>query len=65
MVRLRLRFAGLAAFLLLAGVLAAPAQPPRRQTRLILKDGSYQTVTEYTVKSGVVHYRSAERNKAE
>ena len=51
--------------LLALSCLAVPAQPPRHQTRLILKDGSYQTVTEYTVKGGVVHYRSAERNNAE
>jgi len=57
------RFIGL--LLVLACCLTAPAQPPRHQTRLILKDGSYQTVTEYTVKSGIVHYRSAERNDAE
>ena len=65
MVRLRLRWTGLAAFVLLAAVWAAPAQTPHRQTRLILKDGSYQTVTGYSVKNGVVSYSSAERNNAE
>jgi hypothetical protein len=45
--------------------LTLPAQTVRHPTRLILKDGSYQAVTQYTVKNGVVHYRSAERDNAE
>ena len=46
-----------------------PLEPPipsqaeaPQHLRLILKDGSYQTVLSYTVKGAVVHYRSAERN---
>lgn len=33
-----------------------------QRTRLILKDGSYQTVLSYQVNGSVVEYRSAERN---
>jgi hypothetical protein len=43
--------------------LAAPAQDLAR--RLILKDGSYQTVTKYEVKGDRVRYLSAERNEWE
>ncbi len=41
---------------------AAEAAPHR--TRLILRDGSYQLVTSYTVANGIVHYKSAERGGA-
>jgi hypothetical protein len=51
--------------LVCCAAVAVQAQTVHRQTRLILKDGSYQTVTQYTVKNGVVHYSSAERNDAE
>ena len=37
-------------------------ETPRHRTRLILKDGSYQTVLSYTIKGQVVHYRSADRD---
>lgn len=38
------------------------AETPQHRIRLILKDGSYQTVLSYTVQGQIVHYRSAERN---
>ena len=41
--------------------IASQPEVPRRRTRLILKDGTYQTVLSYTVQGSVVHYRSAER----
>ncbi len=53
----------LVAAVMVAAFLCA-AQAVHHPTRLILKDGSYQAVTQYTVKDGVVHYRSAERNNA-
>lgn len=40
-------------------------ETPQHRTRLILKDGSYQTVLSYRVEGDVVRYRSAERNGAE
>ncbi|MEO6923099.1 MAG: hypothetical protein ABI142_04685 [Bryocella sp.] len=46
--------------LLATGALAAGAQAPRR-TRLILRDGSYQWVSQYQVKGKVVRFSSAER----
>jgi len=68
MVRWRMKITGLAAVLLMAGSLWLHAQSVNQSvnhpTRLILKDGSYQAVTQYTVKDGVVRYRSAERNNA-
>lgn len=62
--RWRIQIAKLAVILLMAGPLGLQAQTARHQTRLILKDGSYQMVTQYTVKDGVVRYHSAERNDA-
>ncbi len=62
--RRRIQIAGLAAVLLAAGALSLAAQAVHHPTRLILKDGSYQAVTQYAVKDGVVHYRSAERDNA-
>ncbi len=52
--------------LLLLLLLATPllAQAPARQ-RLILKDGTYQTVKSYKVDGAVVHFRSAERGDDE
>jgi len=52
------------AVVVMAVSLCIAAQTVRHPTRLILKDGSYQAVTQYTVKDGVVRYRSAERNNA-
>ena len=37
------------------------AQSPQGRERLVLKDGSYQVVTGYSVKEGTVRFRSAER----
>ena len=45
--------------------IAAQPETPKHRLRLILKDGSYQTVLSYTVRGDVVHYRSAERNGEE
>ncbi|HXB62379.1 MAG TPA: hypothetical protein VNU94_05975 [Acidobacteriaceae bacterium] len=64
MVRWRRKIVGLAGVLLVMGPLWLHAQSVNHPTRLILKDGSYQVVTQYTVKDGVVRYRSAERNNA-
>jgi hypothetical protein len=64
MVRWRRQITGLAAVLLVMGPLWLHAQSVSHPTRLILKDGSYQAVTQYTVKDGIVRYRSAERNNA-
>jgi hypothetical protein len=47
----------------LAFVFSAPAQDLSR--RLILKDGSYQLVTQYEVKGDRVRYKSAERDEWE
>jgi hypothetical protein len=45
---------------------AASQQPTASQrTRLFLRDGTFQSVLGYTVKAGVVTYRSAERNGTE
>jgi hypothetical protein len=62
--RVRLRWVVCAAMLCVS-VALVQAQSSKHATRLILKDGSYQAVNEYSVKGGVVHYRSAERNGAE
>src|SRR3984885_5053736 len=51
------------ALLGLALVLHAPAQDLAK--RLILKDGSYQLVTQYEVKADRVRYKSAERDEWE
>ena len=57
----RLLLAALASLLLLP--LRAPAQDTAR--RLILKDGSYQSVIKYEIKGQRVRYLSAERNEWE
>ncbi len=45
--------------------IASQPETPQHRIRLILKDGSYQTVLSYRVSGSVVHYRSAERNGEE
>ncbi len=40
-------------------------ETPQHRTRLILRDGGYQTVLSYRVLGDVVRYRSAERDGAE
>ncbi len=45
--------------------MASQPETPRHRIRLILKDGSYQTVLSYKVSGNVVHYRSAERDGAD
>lgn len=59
----RLITALFAAVLLLTGVIPCAAQELSR--RLILKDGSYQSVTKYEVKGDRVRYFSAEREEWE
>ncbi len=56
-------FAALAFAVVLALQIPAPAQDLAR--RLILKDGSYQLVTQYEVKGDRVRYKSAERDEWE
>ena len=46
-----------------AGAAASTSAP--RRTRLILKDGSYQVVTSYTISGNIVNYMSAERGEME
>ena len=53
------------ALILLAFPLLSPAQQPPRRTRLILRDGTYQLVTDFRVAGANVLYHSAERAGAE
>ncbi len=57
----------LAVFVLLTTALALPAQSAAQDAtrHLILKDGSYQVVTQYEVKGNRVRYYSAEREEWE
>src|SRR5271154_867096 len=52
-------------FIALAAVFALPLHAQDLARRLILKDGSYQSVTRYEVKGDRVRYMSAERNEWE
>ena len=48
-----------------AALMLTPARAQDTTKRLILKDGSYQTVTKWEVKGDRVHYYSAERGEWE
>src|SRR5579875_2144470 len=45
--------------------IAAQPETPQRRTRLILKDGTFQSVLSYRVAGDRVRYRSAERGGEE
>ncbi|MDE1163622.1 MAG: hypothetical protein PW792_16985 [Acidobacteriaceae bacterium] len=59
-----LRFArsGCVAALVVALAVGAPLWAQQQRERLILRDGSYQTVLDYEVFGSVVRFHSAERN---
>ena len=46
-------------------LLLLPADAQSRDKRLILKDGSYETITEYSIQGDRVRYFSSERNSWE
>jgi hypothetical protein len=61
----RINRAAFMAAVIVAANLFAPGQPPTQAHRLILKDGTYQSVTKYEVKADRVRYFSAERGEWE
>jgi len=66
-VRLLFRRTGLLAAAMLALLLSSPAPSPAQTlaSRLILKDGTYQSITKYEIKGERVRYFSAERGEWE